>query len=237
MIKPADLDAADPDKARLQAFAAGLPAGGPVRKDEFFLTGGHYWIDGLLCVLPSDTTYRRQPNWPPFADSENREPLDVTAGGFLIYMEAWELHLTDHDLPLIREVALMGPDTCTRTKLVWQVRAEPRGDIDAVFGIADPLDRRTAAIDLADTWIAEHAYPSRPSRRPLNPAPKLPRPALLRAWVSDGPASDDPCILPAERSSAAEKISCTGSKSTTVERPIPRSLPTQPLKCLATTAQ
>jgi len=195
--KPGDLAVGDPDKDRLQAFANTLPAPGLARKDEFFLTGGHYWVDGLLCVLPTDTTYRQQPDWPPFADSENREPLDVTAGGFLISIQVWERHQTDHDAALIREVALLGPDTCTRTKIVWQVRAEPM-DLDAVFGAATPLDRLNAAIELADIWLAEHSYPSRPMRRPLSPPPKLPRPPLFRAWVSDGPSIDDPCILPAD---------------------------------------
>ena len=37
----------------------------------------------------------------------------------------WEQHLTHIQDPEIREVALMGADTATRAKIIWQVKVEP----------------------------------------------------------------------------------------------------------------
>jgi len=49
---------------------------------------------------------------------------------YLIYLDVWERHVTfiedESDItPGIREVALGGPDTTTRSKLVWQVKVKP----------------------------------------------------------------------------------------------------------------
>src|SRR5207247_837956 len=41
------------------------------------------------------------------------------------YLDVWQRHLTALDDPLIREVALGGPDTTTRAQVVWQVRVLP----------------------------------------------------------------------------------------------------------------
>lgn len=56
-------------------------------------------------------------------------------GTYLAYLETWQRHLSPLDLPVIdtsmREVALGGPDTCTREKTVWQVKLLRAGDIGA----------------------------------------------------------------------------------------------------------
>ena len=43
-------------------------------------------------------------------------------GTFLVYLDVWERHLTAIEDGHIREVALGGPDTATRAKVVWQVK-------------------------------------------------------------------------------------------------------------------
>jgi hypothetical protein len=58
------------------------------------------------------TTYLSQPSLP--------QPPDVTKG--LVYLNVWEQAVTYVEDDSIREVALNGPDTAARTKLVWQVR-------------------------------------------------------------------------------------------------------------------
>ena len=56
-------------------------------------------------------------------------------GTYLAYLEAWQRHLSPLDLPVddtsMREVALGGPDTCTREKTVWQVKLLRAGDLGA----------------------------------------------------------------------------------------------------------
>ncbi|MDP2882700.1 MAG: DUF6519 domain-containing protein [Azonexus sp.] len=56
-------------------------------------------------------------------------------GTYLAYLEAWQRHLSPLNLPVddtsMREVALGGPDTCTREKTVWQVKLLRAGELDA----------------------------------------------------------------------------------------------------------
>lgn len=56
-------------------------------------------------------------------------------GTYLAYLETWQRHLSPLDLPVgdtsMREVALGGPDTCTREKTVWQVKLLRAGDLGA----------------------------------------------------------------------------------------------------------
>ena len=43
-------------------------------------------------------------------------------GNYAVYLDVWERHVTYLDDDRIREVALGGPDTATRAKVVWQVK-------------------------------------------------------------------------------------------------------------------
>ena len=43
---------------------------------------------------------------------------------YLVYLDVWERHLTSLDDEDIRESALGGPDTATRTKIVWQAKLQ-----------------------------------------------------------------------------------------------------------------
>ena len=61
-------------------------------------------------------TYLSQP------DYFNPDELTAT-GDYLIYLDVWERHITSIEDPTLREVALGGPDTTTRSKIVWQVKA------------------------------------------------------------------------------------------------------------------
>jgi len=64
-------------------------------------------------------TYLTQPDLP------QADPLTPTAGAngaYLAYLDVWERHITCIEDGAIREVALGGPDTATRSKIVWQVK-------------------------------------------------------------------------------------------------------------------
>ncbi|MBA3493950.1 MAG: hypothetical protein H0T87_07525, partial [Gammaproteobacteria bacterium] len=66
-----------------------------------------------------------QPDYP----LKEGEKLDN--GNYLVYLDVWERHLTYIEDDLIREVALGGPDTATRAKIVWQVKVLKGVSMDA----------------------------------------------------------------------------------------------------------
>src|SRR3954470_14228980 len=93
--------------------------------DQLRLGAGRYYVDGLLCEdEKAIAAYESQPDWPgapPWADVLSG--AKVASG--IVYLDAWEQHVTALDDPRLREVALGGPDTATRVKTVWQVRVLP----------------------------------------------------------------------------------------------------------------
>lgn len=93
---------------------------------------GRFYVDGLLCENEDDKLdYRTQPHrWDIGPVGDELRAAKATAG--LVYLDVWLRHITALHDPLIREVALGGPDTATRTQIVWQVRIlpVPRGTPD-----------------------------------------------------------------------------------------------------------
>jgi hypothetical protein len=89
---------------------------GPGDPDDLAIAPGHYYVDGLLCENDAGVTYSQQPYYPLPASAT------FPSGRVLVYLDAWERHLTYLQDDLIREVALGGPDTATRAQLVWQVK-------------------------------------------------------------------------------------------------------------------
>jgi len=117
----------------LQTLAADLigPYGGPTNgagfavsvaadRKDLLIGRGHYYVDGLLCENDTDCKFSAQPDYP-LTDDE-KKALNFSGNG-LIYLDVWERHITYLEDDHIREVALGGPDTATRAKVVWQVKA------------------------------------------------------------------------------------------------------------------
>lgn len=105
------------------------PSGAPVGNPGFVLTpsggganlsigAGRAYVDGILCENEMPVLMTVQPDLPGFK-------LPTTAGNYIAYLEVWLRHITALDDPAIREVALGGPDTCTRAKTIWQVGLLP----------------------------------------------------------------------------------------------------------------
>lgn len=103
------------------AVVADLTARGllPLTAGNVLIMPGRYYVDGVLVENPAATTLVAQPEGGGAALAEGRH---------LLYVDAWEQHLTFVEDEDIREVALGGPDTATRTRQVWQVRALPVSD-------------------------------------------------------------------------------------------------------------
>jgi Family of unknown function (DUF6519) len=76
-------------------------------------------------------TYLNQPDVVYSTASNNFLPLP-TQGNIQVYLDVWERAITYAQDDSIREVALGGPDTAARSKIVWQVKwtqttTEPNG--------------------------------------------------------------------------------------------------------------
>jgi len=102
---------------------------------NFVIGQGHYYVDGILCENLLDRTYQHRPNTEPPYPSQPNYPLPdntpLAEEHHLVYLDVWERHISylededEHgDEPSIREVALRGPDTASRAKVVWQVKLQ-----------------------------------------------------------------------------------------------------------------
>ena len=101
--------------------------------------GGHYYVDGILCE--NDTTSSIPLSDQP--DLEGQNALDLltsaNASAGLVYLDVWQRHVTALEDPLLREVALGGPDTATRLQTVWQVRALPLPSVNLPASVLSEL--------------------------------------------------------------------------------------------------
>ena len=113
----------------------------PAKPAELAIRSGVYYVDGLRCVnfpvgfepfgffdIPpapfsalTGTPYKDQPDYYPLDDWNKVDGSDAV----LFYLDVFERHVAAAQDDTLREVALLGPDTCSRAVLVWQLRAMP----------------------------------------------------------------------------------------------------------------
>lgn len=116
----------------IKAAGAGLEIG-----------AGFGYVDGLLCWNPEAVAVDKQPDFPDKAPlvrvGDKWVPFEEAPPGlYLAWLDVWTRHLTALDDPEIREVALGGPDTGTRTQTVWQVRlAQAPGGTTCASNVPD----------------------------------------------------------------------------------------------------
>lgn len=88
---------------------------------------GRYYVNGWLCdnsqadASVTSLNYSQQPDYPLANDYKQ-------AGPYLVYLDAWQRHVTSIEDSEIREVALGGADTTTRLQTVSQVKLLPIAD-------------------------------------------------------------------------------------------------------------
>ncbi|MFI1709074.1 DUF6519 domain-containing protein [Streptomyces griseoruber] len=144
-------------------FAITDPKGADPRDclpEDLWLSRGRYYVDGILCENDGRVLLANQPDLP-------ETELPGADGRYVAYLDVWREHLTALERPELREVALGGPDTGTRSRTVWQVRLEQ----------ADP---ETTPDKVAPPWEP------RDSRRP----------GLLRARAQPPAADATPSVVP-----------------------------------------
>ena len=89
---------------------------------DFRIHAGRAYVEGILALLDTDTTYRTQPDYP------DPEPIPLPSQGSaqgIIYLEVWQRFVTYLEDPSIRERALEGPDTATRLRTIAQIKTLP----------------------------------------------------------------------------------------------------------------
>ncbi len=116
---------------------------------------GRYYVGGVLCENAAEVPFTAQPDLPGAM-------LPPQGGLCLAYLDVWERFVTAVEDPDLREVALGGPTTTTRTQALAQVKL-----------LTIDLDRDAA---LGADWEARLAPPARGSlraRRQLPPRTTL----------------------------------------------------------------
>ena len=132
---------------------------------DLALSAGRLYVDGILCELDAPASYLKQPDLP--------NPPAAAAGVHFVYLDVWRHHVTALEDPEIREAALGGPDTATRTRTVCQVKLLKMAEVaDAakLHCLSDPA-----------AWQQKIA----PSK------------ALMRARTQAAAIPTDPCVVPA----------------------------------------
>lgn len=101
--------------------------------DQLLISPGRYWVDGLLCENESSVSINKQPDPPGVIVPGRPDNAGWKPGWYMAYLDVWEREVTAlEDFDLL-ELALGGPDTATRTRIVWQVRLIRVADESAVL--------------------------------------------------------------------------------------------------------
>lgn len=98
---------------------------------------GRFYGDGLPAVKEADETYFSQRDLPLADPAAVAPPAAGSTRIDLAYLDLWERPITYIEDPDLREIALEGPDTCTRTQLIAQVRILKGAEV-AVGGTPEP---------------------------------------------------------------------------------------------------
>ncbi len=144
---------------------------------DLTISRGRIYVDGILCSNASEDTEEPvsiglQEDLPDYLkQTPSGTPALLKAGSpeleddgvYLAYLDVWERHVTALEDPDIREVALGGPDTTTRTRTVCQVKLHRIGEV------ADPLDPLKCVPYPAAAADGELAAWGQPSTTPSSP--------------------------------------------------------------------
>jgi hypothetical protein len=167
---------------------------------------GRYYVQGMLCENETPCDYAKQPDYTPPADDALLKELKTPTGqGFWLYLDVWERYISFIENDHIREVALGGPDTCGRSRIVWQVKALPV-QLNANATAAKASSGATAAANTsanagAATAAAQAAQPTdqaaleygSPCVAPLRGLNGISK-AKMSARLDPGMQVKDPCI-------------------------------------------
>ncbi|HEY0063213.1 MAG TPA: DUF6519 domain-containing protein [Telluria sp.] len=145
---------------------------GRVVANDFTIGTGNYYVGGVLCESIGQN-YTAQTGWK--VDPGMPELLK---GDVLVYLDVWERHVSHLEDEGMRETALGGPDTASRTRIEWQVKVVP-----ADFNNEPPPFKETYQTFLNHLSEAKIYRQNKP---------------LLMADVPQTNAATDACVIPAD---------------------------------------
>lgn len=195
----------------------------PDPKGLFSIGKGCYYVDGIL--VENDTehcTYKNQPDYDPPAGDPLLQAQQKDVDEFLIYLDVWERHITAVEDDSIGERALGDADTCTRAKVVWQVKALPlkkeaennkaqvgkqiSQQLDACWKKKAEVEKQFIEQKNVDQLKELHSLDEQlarltqrsslePDKELLSPLVRLSKPTLT-ARVDPGQTTEDACVTP-----------------------------------------
>lgn len=130
------------------------------------VTKGRYYVDGILAQKEATTLITAQPDFPvsSLAQVAGLAPnAALPAGAYLAYLDVWERHITALEDAAIREVALGGPDTATRTQVMAQVKLLRVGEAGDAFDCATQSAAWDALTAAGRGQLEAQAEPDDPS--------------------------------------------------------------------------
>jgi len=115
---------------------------------------GRYYVDGILCenekkdspcekIEDISLGYDAQLDYPITTIKDVKTSIENTDLPLLVYLDVWERHISCVEDDDIREKALGGPDTATRSKVIWQVKVLKGSDIclnNGTNGISNEIE-------------------------------------------------------------------------------------------------
>lgn len=130
------------------------------------VTKGRYYANGILAEKEATTAITAQPDLPvaSLAQVAGLAPnAALPAGAYLAYLDVWERHISALEDGAIREVALGGPDTATRTRVMAQVKLLRAGEAGIDFTCATESTAWDALIAASSGMLEAQAEPDDPS--------------------------------------------------------------------------
>lgn len=156
-------------------------------KPPIVIGKGHYYVDGILCENDQDKSFSNQLDYP-WPKGKNLDP-----NNYLVFLDFWERHISYIEDDSIREVALGGPDTTTRVKLIGQVKIINKYWEKKEDGTYEEKDIPESP-DNWRVWISSNWSGWLDQWQPANRG-------LLKALAKqDRKKDDDPCITSPESS-------------------------------------
>jgi hypothetical protein len=143
---------------------AGFATTGGAAAHNFMIGQGHYYVNGILVENDVNCWYQGGADLLPQPDYQPEDALEK-GKNYLVYLDVWERHISPVEDDDIRETALLGPDTATRAKVVWQVKVLPNPDGGTCEDLAKILGRSVAPQAKA------RVMPIKPSADPCIQAP------------------------------------------------------------------
>ncbi len=182
------------DKDRLNALAKDLGILDPKKlpdlaKELIIISPGRYYVNGLLAENEGLLSFGE--NNQPDAVKNIKDTLNPDHPLLLMYLDVWERHITFIEDDEIREKALGGPDTATRAKTEWAIRARP---FDDEIKQKNPI---TLSPPPNKVKIEEWRKDLQPQFEAWSQKRWTNRPRL-RAGIKQQSESDDPCACSPE---------------------------------------